>query len=97
MPSSSSKIGAQNARVKKFSRVQNFSCLNSRGLNFRGFYFRVLVVGCENRENLDLVKISHYTVLLLTSQQNHSRLPFRTTRQSMKRKPGFGVIHLHHR
>ena len=29
---------------------------------FRGSYFRVLVVGHENRENLDLVKISRYTV-----------------------------------
>ena len=35
----------------------NFSCLN-----FRGFYFRVSVVGHENRENLDLAKISRYTV-----------------------------------
>ena len=42
---------------EKFSRVQNFSCLN-----FRGFYFRVSVVGRENRENLDLAKISRYTV-----------------------------------
>ena len=29
---------------------------------FRGSYFRVLVVGRENRENLDLAKISRYTV-----------------------------------
>jgi len=42
--------------VWKISR-QNFSCLN-----FRGFYFRVSVVGHENRENLDLAKISRYTV-----------------------------------
>ena len=37
--------------------VQNFSCLN-----FRGFYFCVLVVGRENRENSDLAKISRYKV-----------------------------------
>ena len=28
----------------------------------RGSYFRVLVVGRENRKNLDLVKISRFTV-----------------------------------
>ena len=37
--------------------VHNFSCLN-----FRGFYFCVSVVGRENRENLDLAKISRYKV-----------------------------------
>ena len=36
-----------------------FMCSNL----FRGSYFRVLVVGHENRENLDLAKISRYTVL----------------------------------
>ena len=36
--------------------------LNFHGLNFRGFYFRVSVVGRENRENLDLAKIFRYTV-----------------------------------
>ena len=51
MPSSSSETGAQNARVKIFHEY-----------NFRGFYFRVSVVGSENRENLDLAKISRYTV-----------------------------------
>ena len=56
VPLSSSKTGVQNAR-EKFSRVQNFSCLN-----FCGFYFRVSVMGCKNRENLDLAKISRYTV-----------------------------------
>ena len=35
---------------------------------FRGSYFRVLVVGRENRENLDLAKISRYTV------RQHNRL-----------------------
>ena len=38
--------------------IQNFSCLN-----FHGFYFRVSVVGRENRENLDLMKISRCTVV----------------------------------
>ena len=33
--------------------------------NFRGPYFHVLVVGCENRENLDLAKIFRYTVFLV--------------------------------
>ena len=45
---------------EKCSRVQNFRCSN-----FRGFYFRISVVGRENRENLDLAKISRYTVLLI--------------------------------
>ena len=60
MPSSdvkSSKTSAQNARVKlsKSSRVQIFAAFV-----FRGSYFHVLVVGCENRENLDLANISRY-------------------------------------
>ena len=42
VPSSSSKTGAQNA-CEKFSRVQNFNCLN-----FHGFYFCISVVGREN-------------------------------------------------
>ena len=50
----SSETSAQNARGKNF---QKFTCSN-----FRGSYFRVLVVGRENRENLDLAKISRYTV-----------------------------------
>ena len=29
---------------------------------FRGSYFRILVVGRENHENLDLTKISRYMV-----------------------------------
>ena len=49
---------------EKFSPVQNFSCLSFRSLNFRGFYFCISVVGRENRENLDLTKISRYTVYL---------------------------------
>ena len=62
MPSSdvrSSKTSAQNARGKNF---QKFTCSNFCGFIFRGFYFRILVVGCENRENSDLTKISRYTV-----------------------------------
>ena len=43
----------------KFQLFKNF-----RGLNFCGFYFRVSVAGRENRENLDLTKISFYTVFL---------------------------------
>ena len=35
---------------------------------FRGSYFRVLVVGRENRENLDLAKISRYTVYAYKSE-----------------------------
>ena len=55
----SSKTSAPNARGKYF---QKFTCSNFLSFGFRGSYFRVLVVGCENRENLDLSKISHYTV-----------------------------------
>ena len=64
MPSSdvrSSETSAQNARGKNF---QKFTCSSFRGFVFHGSYFRVLVVGCKNRENLDLAKISRYTVLL---------------------------------
>ena len=43
-------------RVQMFT--QKFTCSNL----FRGSYFRVLVVGRENRENLDLAKIFRYTV-----------------------------------
>ena len=38
-------------------------CSNFRGFAFRGSDFRVLVVGRKNRENLDLAKISRYTVV----------------------------------
>ena len=64
MPSSdvrSSETSAQNARGKNF---QKFTRSNFRGFIFRGSYFRVLVVGRENRENLDLAKISRYTVVV---------------------------------
>ena len=57
MPSSdvrSSETSAQNAQDKNF---QKFTCSN-----FRGSYFRVLVVGRAICENLDLAKISRYTV-----------------------------------
>ena len=53
----------QNARAK-ISMSPNvhtkFTCSNNL---FRGSYFCVLVVGRENCENLDLVKISRYTIL----------------------------------
>ena len=42
---------------------EDLKIFTTKFLNFRGFYFRVSVVGRENRENLDLVKISHYTVI----------------------------------
>ena len=58
----SSETGAQNARGKNF---QKFTCSNFCGFVFRGSYFRVLVMGHENCENLDLVKIFCYTVLKL--------------------------------
>ena len=59
---------AQNARVKISTspnvhakvHVFKFSQL------FRGSYFRVLVMGRENRENLNLTKIPRYTVLYLS-------------------------------
>ena len=63
MPSSdvrSSETSAQNTRGKNF---QKFTCSNFRGFVFRDSYFRILVVGRENRKNLDFAKISHYTVL----------------------------------
>ena len=41
---------------------QKFTCSNFRGFVFRGSYLHVLVIGRENRENLDLAKISRYTV-----------------------------------
>ena len=56
----SSETSAQNARGKNF---QKFTCLNFRGFVFHGSYFHILVVGRENRENLDLAKISCYMVL----------------------------------
>ena len=43
---------------------------------FRGSYFRVLVVGRENRENLDLAKISRYTVLVSVIIVNYLYLFF---------------------
>ena len=49
----SSETSAQNAWGKNF---QKFMCSNFRGFVFRGPYFRVLVMGRENRENLDLAK-----------------------------------------
>ena len=59
----SNETSAQNTRGKNF---QKFTCSNFCGFVFRGSYFRVLVVGRENRENLDLTKISRYTVLVNT-------------------------------
>ena len=59
MPSSdvrSSETNTQNARGKNF---QKFTCSNFHGFVFRDSYFHILVMG---RENLDLAKISHYTV-----------------------------------
>ena len=54
-----SETSVQNARGKNF---QKFMCSNFRGFVFRGSNFHVLVVGCKNHENLDLAKISCYTV-----------------------------------
>ena len=51
-----SETSAQNAQGKNFQKFTRS--------NFRGSYFRVLVVGRENRENLDLTKISRYTVYM---------------------------------
>ena len=59
MPSSdiqSHETSAQNTQGKKVT------CSNFNGFIFCGSYFRVLVVGCENCESLDLAKISCYTV-----------------------------------
>ena len=56
-----SETSAQNAQGKNF---QKFTCSNFRGFVFCGSYFRVLFVGRENRENLDLAKISRYTVIM---------------------------------
>ena len=56
----SSETSAQNARGKNF---QKLTCSNFRDFVFRDSYFHVLVVGRENREKLDLTKISCYTVL----------------------------------
>ena len=55
---------AHKTHVRKFHEsklmfTQKFTCSN----------FRVLVVGRENRENLDLAKISRYTVWLQWNQQ----------------------------
>ena len=55
----SSEASAQNARCKNF---QKFTCSNFRGFLFRGSYFRISVMGREYCENLDLAKISRYTV-----------------------------------
>ena len=60
MPSSdvrSSETGAYNAWGKS-------SRSNFRGFVFRGSYLCVLVGGRENREKLDLVEISRYTVVM---------------------------------
>ena len=51
-------------KIFKSSRVQIFTVF----FIFRGFYFRILVVGRENRENLDLAKISRYTVICFPDQ-----------------------------
>ena len=44
-------------------------CSNFQSFIFRNSYFRVLVMGRENRENLDLMKISRYTVSKLYATQ----------------------------
>ena len=75
--SAGSKTSAHNARVKisasskVHAKVYVFKF--SRFL-FRGSYFRVLVVGRENRENLDLTKISRYTAhkALILYKYHHS-------------------------
>ena len=55
-------------------------CSNFRGFVIRSSYFHVLVVGRQNRENLDLVKISRYTacqfVLLLMDESCNYKFPF---------------------
>ena len=48
---------------------EDLKIFTTKFLNFRSFYFRVSVVGRENRENLDLVKISRYTVSHLPHTQ----------------------------
>ena len=64
MPSSDRARLAHKTHVCKSPRVQmftqKFTCSN-----LRGSYFRVLVVGRENRKNLDLAKFSRYTVHVL--------------------------------
>ena len=54
----SSKTSAQNACVKIFANV----CTKVHVFKFSWFLFCVLVMGCENCENLDLAKISRYAV-----------------------------------
>ena len=53
-----SETTAQNAHVK----LSTSSKVKFSQFVFRGLYFRVLVVGRKNRENLDLTKISRITV-----------------------------------
>ena len=62
MPSSdvrSSETSTQNAQGKNSKSSYSNFC----GFVFHSSYFRILVVGRENRGNLDLVKISRHTVL----------------------------------
>ena len=53
---------AHKTHMQKFPQVQMFTQKFTCSNLFCGSYFRVLVVGHKNRENLDLVKISRYTV-----------------------------------
>ena len=67
---------AQNARTKislssnVHAKVHVFKFLRL----FHGSYFHVLVVGRENRKNLDLAKIFHYTVLVEYAYFNTAQL-----------------------
>ena len=64
---------AQNLRVKVSTSSNGHSKVHVFKFSqlFRGSYFHVLVVGHENRENLDLAKISHYTVSQKSWTQNY--------------------------
>ena len=64
----SSETSAQKAHVRVFMSPKVHAKVYVFKLPwffFRGSYFWVLVVGHENRENLDFAKISRYTINLL--------------------------------
>ena len=64
VPSSDRPRLAHKTHAWKFLHVQKFTQKFTKFLQFLfcSSYFHVLVVGCENCENLDLAKISRYTV-----------------------------------
>ena len=62
---SSSEPGTRLVRLVHKTHVWKIFTTKFQLFKFRGLYFRVSVVGHENRENLELAKISRYTVPMM--------------------------------